>query len=254
MATRQLKGALMKTTSPTDTMTTYPFGWQNLSDRWDQLDDAVRLSLADCAMAQTSRAARISGLLSLVYDLPDGRFDPDRLSLIDRAAALFAIACRIGRWPARFVCRCASCDVPSELRVKAAEFTYEPGNAYRVDVAGCDFMQPNGRHEAMLEQGLDIPAESLALGTTDALDPAKTFAALETAAPKFTADLPYQCGDCGAQNVFWFDPLEWIGRHLRGLLQEVHILARTYHWSEAEILALSPARRRSYLAMIEAST
>ena len=36
------------------------------------------------------------------------------------------------------------------------------------------------------------------------------------------------------------------------LLMDVHLLARAYGWSEAEVLALSPARRRFYLEMVEA--
>jgi hypothetical protein len=35
------------------------------------------------------------------------------------------------------------------------------------------------------------------------------------------------------------------------LLHEVHRLASAYGWSEAQILALSPARRARYLALVE---
>ena len=35
------------------------------------------------------------------------------------------------------------------------------------------------------------------------------------------------------------------------LLHEVHRLASAYGWSEAQILALSPARRAQYLALVE---
>ena len=37
------------------------------------------------------------------------------------------------------------------------------------------------------------------------------------------------------------------------LLREVHHLASAYGWSEAQILALTPARRASYLAMAGAA-
>jgi hypothetical protein len=36
------------------------------------------------------------------------------------------------------------------------------------------------------------------------------------------------------------------------LLLDVHLLARAYGWSEGEVLALSPARRKFYLEMVEA--
>jgi hypothetical protein len=38
----------------------------------------------------------------------------------------------------------------------------------------------------------------------------------------------------------------WASRQLR----EVHDLARAYGWSEAEILAMSPTRRRAYLELL----
>jgi hypothetical protein len=38
----------------------------------------------------------------------------------------------------------------------------------------------------------------------------------------------------------------------RRLLREVHVLARAYGWREADVLALSPRRRRFYLEMVSA--
>jgi hypothetical protein len=35
------------------------------------------------------------------------------------------------------------------------------------------------------------------------------------------------------------------------LLEEVHSIARAYHWSEAEILALPLPRRRRYLDLLQ---
>jgi hypothetical protein len=64
-----------------------------------------------------------------------------------------------------------------------------------------------------------------------------------------TADL--QCGACRNQ---WRAPLDAAGALLRKideralrLLDEVHRIASAYHWSERDILGLSPARRRFYL-------
>ncbi len=45
---------------------------------------------------------------------------------------------------------------------------------------------------------------------------------------------------------FWREIEAWAAR----LLREVHTLAAAYGWSEAEIVALSPARRRLYLEMV----
>lgn len=45
---------------------------------------------------------------------------------------------------------------------------------------------------------------------------------------------------------FWREIDAWAGR----ILREVHTLAAAYGWREAEIVALSPARRRLYLEMV----
>jgi hypothetical protein len=45
---------------------------------------------------------------------------------------------------------------------------------------------------------------------------------------------------------FWSEIEVWAAR----LLREVHLLARTYGWREADILALSPRRRQCYLEMV----
>lgn len=47
-------------------------------------------------------------------------------------------------------------------------------------------------------------------------------------------------------SFFWAE----IGAMARSLMYEVHLLAKTYGWSESEILALSPARRNFYLGMV----
>jgi hypothetical protein len=47
-------------------------------------------------------------------------------------------------------------------------------------------------------------------------------------------------------SFFWSEIDSWARR----IVQEVHLLARAYGWSEAEILALSPLRRQLYLEQI----
>lgn len=66
--------------------------------------------------------------------------------------------------------------------------------------------------------------------------------------------LDLNCAVCGHA---WREPFDilaylWseLGRYAKRLLREVHTLAWAYGWSEAEILALSPARRRVYLEWV----
>ncbi len=63
-----------------------------------------------------------------------------------------------------------------------------------------------------------------------------------------------RCPDCGTETPHLFDILDHVWRRIaaeaRRLLWDVHLLARAYGWSGAEILALSPARRRRHIAMV----
>jgi len=69
----------------------------------------------------------------------------------------------------------------------------------------------------------------------------------------FRLDLSCTCCDCHWQAPFdivsflWSEINDWANRTLR----EIHALACAYGWSEREILSLSPARRRSYLRMVD---
>jgi hypothetical protein len=64
------------------------------------------------------------------------------------------------------------------------------------------------------------------------------------------------CGACGHvwDEVFDIGAYLWaeLDRAARGVLGSVVMLARAFGWSEAEVLALSPARRAWYLAEVQA--
>ncbi|WP_088240655.1 phage baseplate protein [Calothrix rhizosoleniae] len=72
--------------------------------------------------------------------------------------------------------------------------------------------------------------------------------------PQADVQLNLCCPACSHQwlstfdivSFFWSEIHAWAIRTLR----EVHILASTYGWGEAEILTMSPYRRRLYLEMI----
>jgi hypothetical protein len=74
--------------------------------------------------------------------------------------------------------------------------------------------------------------------------------------PQAEVHLDLTCPACGARwralfdivGFFWREIEAWAVRTLR----EVHALATAYGWSEREILALSPWRRRFYLELVGA--
>jgi hypothetical protein len=63
------------------------------------------------------------------------------------------------------------------------------------------------------------------------------------------------CGECAGSWEVVFDAGEFLWRELRAaarrILRDVNVLARVYHWSEADILALSDRRRHAYLEMVQ---
>lgn len=74
--------------------------------------------------------------------------------------------------------------------------------------------------------------------------------------PMAKIEIELACAFCSAHWARPFDIVEhlWTALHGAGqsLLREVHLLASAYHWSERDILALPPARRRAYIAMVSA--
>lgn len=74
--------------------------------------------------------------------------------------------------------------------------------------------------------------------------------------PQADVRFSLSCPDCGASWGARFD----IGSHLWDEIEawayralgEVHTLAAAYHWREADILALSPWRRKYYLELVQA--
>lgn len=79
-------------------------------------------------------------------------------------------------------------------------------------------------------------------------------AAMASCDPQAELMLRPVCPSCGAQFEALLDAASFlfdeIGARVGTLLSEVHLLARHYHWSEAEILSLTHARRHAYLSLI----
>jgi hypothetical protein len=74
--------------------------------------------------------------------------------------------------------------------------------------------------------------------------------------PRAEVLLDLTCPACGHtwQRLLDIGHILWleITARAKRLLMEVHLLARAYGWTEAEILELSPARRAAYLQMVSA--
>jgi len=99
-----------------------------------------------------------------------------------------------------------------------------------------------------LRDGVEVPVELLQDEVVQQVEER-----MAQADPQADVRLDLSCPACGHgwQSTFDIGTFFWseINAKAQRLLHDVHRLAREYGWSEADILALSPARRHLYLEM-----
>jgi hypothetical protein len=116
----------------------------------------------------------------------------------------------------------------------------EPERAVHLLVERCVVAATRGGEPAVVS---DIPPNALALMDAEL--------ATQDALAEILLD--FVCPSCGQAGQAPFDIARYLWEELRAeaarLLREVHSLAYVYGWREADILALSAARRRAYLEL-----
>ncbi|MFI1393596.1 hypothetical protein [Streptomyces sp. NPDC020681] len=134
--------------------------------------------------------------------------------------------------------------LPTVADLAAAGTAADPAEARRMLIARCTVSALRGSEA--------VPPERLA-----ALLPERVQQRLaETAAqadPAADVTLSVGCPECGEATPAELDITSYLWTELdtwaRDLMLDVHLLATAYGWSEPEILALSPLRRRYYLEL-----
>lgn len=136
-----------------------------------------------------------------------------------------------------------------------------------IEVGGLYFHLPTTRHLALISELGDAHEGARALLRACATTPealpedeqldallAQVEARLDEADPWADLSIALTCPVCGHPDNALFDPgsVLWdaLDGEARRLLDEVHLLAGRYGWSEAEILSLSGPRRHAYLARV----
>lgn len=78
--------------------------------------------------------------------------------------------------------------------------------------------------------------------------------AMEALAPGLSDNVHGVCPECGATVTMYFDAQQFTLSELCNqamlIYEDVHVLAKHYHWSQAEILALPRSRRAHYTEMV----
>lgn len=188
-----------------------------------------------------------------------GAANPAVLALDLRDAAILRLqALRFGDAMAARL-DCALCCASLDVTLSAAELA-APSAALAAGLrapTGEDMADALAASRASgIEAGRRLLAARVSGNTPETLDPDAVDAieaAMEVGGAPGDIELLFTCPDCGASARAGFDPAAWLwctlNAHVTELFAEVAALARAFGWSEPQVLALSPARRRHYLAL-----
>ncbi len=145
-----------------------------------------------------------------------------------------------------------------ELSMTAGEISLRlrfPNSLDLAAVAACGDAHAAGRllaERCIVDARLGPSAVSVEVLPAEIIEDAG--ARLAAADPLAEMLIDLKCTACGHawQVVLDIESFLWakIGAIAKRLLREVHVLARAYGWREADILAMSPARREFYLEMV----
>jgi hypothetical protein len=254
------------------------------------LEDGRRLTRAalrpltgreeDWLASHTSAASAIvvTGLLGACLaqldDMPGNADLARRLLVGDREYLMLQLRRMTLGDTIRAVFVCPACSKKMDVVLSAGEIVIErrPQEAASYTLAVDDtgtggrmlrFRLPTGAdQEAVLDLDVERAAETILHRCIvddggAALLPAEqeaVIAAMDRLAPQLELELELTCPECGHAFVEPFDLTTFFRSEMRiggaQLLREVHHLALHYHWSEAEILSLTRARRHTYLALL----
>lgn len=170
---------------------------------------------------------------------------------------------------------CAGCgallDVPVDVAAVCAFPVHEPGAtlttavddepvSYRLptseDLLAVADEPPPAARRALLARCLDLDLTGMADDDVAHIGEAVE-RAMDEAAPAGAIDLVVRCPACAHVAGLPLDvpTLLWaeIEMQAANVLEDVHVLATAYGWTEADVLALGPLRRAAYLAMAAVS-
>ena len=165
----------------------------------------------------------------------------------------FLLALREECFGTAFPClvSCPSCGEELELELSSGDLRPSQADA-SLAVDGCEFRAVTSRDllEATSRRGL---LERCVAGELSDAVLAALPDALAAADPQADVRVDLDCAVCGHRWASPFDIAAYLWTELeacaRRLLYDVHALALAYGWSEAEVLAVSPGRRRRYLEL-----
>jgi hypothetical protein len=195
----------------------------------------------------------------------------ERLVMGDREALLWQLRrLTLGeRLQATLTCPAPGCSAPMDLELSISDLLQSPypdaSPNYETEYQGrrLRFRLPTGADlTALCDESDSERAVQLLLRAcledgvaADGSEQLETVADLvEALDPQAELRMEVRCPECGESFTTLLDAtrflLQEIAQHADDLYRQIHSLALHYHWSEAEILALSPIKRRRYLELL----
>jgi hypothetical protein len=192
-----------------------------------------------------------------------GESDPGALPVGERDDRLLSVREAVFGAAFEAVVDCPRCGERLEIAFTAADVRARPAEApvLSVEVAGTaiPFRLPTSNDVLAALREADPAAALVARCADGPVGPEAVRLvadAMAAADPRAEVLVGLTCEACAHA---WEAPLDvgqflWrdVDEHVRRLVADVDALARRYGWSEAEVLALSPRRRRVYLELGEA--
>lgn len=133
--------------------------------------------------------------------------------------------------------------LPTSLDVLKATALHENEQAHRYLLEACIL--------SVRRRKRDVPLADLPPGMAQAI-----IAQIGQAAALANLTITAQCPACNHEWEVVFDIVSYFGREINAwamrMMYEIHLLASTYGWREADILAMSAWRRQRYLELIGA--
>lgn len=171
------------------------------------------------------------------------------------------------------VLKCPHCDGRMDVSLTVSDLLlppYEAAESWRQ--VNCDgfalaLRAPTGADQAAVAVVVDVDLDGAAelllrrcMGQVPegfALTPGRVEAlsgVLQEMDPQADLLLDFVCPECGRPGQGALSAADFLMRKVsarqEALLREIHQLALHYHWSEAEILAVEPTRRKAYLKLL----
>lgn len=189
-----------------------------------------------------------------------GSSDLPSLAICDLDQLVRALFAELVGPAAEIHCRCSACGEPFEFALPLAALAQPPEKGDAEPGGGLRFRLPGGivlRLPTVADLVAPAPADAIGADRfvctagTDA--PEAVEAALARLCPTASDLVDTECPSCGAAVQVDFDLAIFLMKSLRRerdlLLREVHVIARAYGWSLAEILSLPRDIRHGFVRL-----